>query len=118
MTFQPYFNVVVSATSIVVNASNFTVTYSNSFNGEYVIDKSVTTFPNYTVDLSTYLPGGSPVITAVGNTLEINFAGRAFLPGSQLVLDIGATSAPEPATFGILAASMASIAFFRRRRTA
>ena len=41
VTFQPYFDVSVSATQVIVNDSNYTGVYSGSFNGEYVIDESV-----------------------------------------------------------------------------
>ena len=116
VTFQPYFNVTISATQIVVDTSNYGSTYSGSFNGQYLIDNSVATFPSVVIDPSSVLTGGAPDITIVGNTLEISFAGRTFLPGERLVLDVG--SVPEPATFGLLGIGAAGFALLRRRRTA
>ena len=115
VTFQPYFNVTISDTQIVVDGSNYGGTYSGSFNGEYLVDESVATFPAYIVDSSSVLTGGSPTITIAGNTLEIDFHGLAFQPGDQLVLDVGPTGVPEPATFGLLGISFASLALLRRR---
>ncbi len=118
VTFQPYFNVTISDTQIVVDGSNYGGTYSGSFNGEYLIDESVATFPAYAVDASSVLTGGSPTITTAGNTLEIDFHGLTFLPGEQLVLDVGPTGVPEPATLGLLGISVVSLGLFLRRRTA
>jgi len=50
VTFQPYFDVTVSGSHIIVDASNYGGTYSGSFNGEYLIDNSVATFPAVLVD--------------------------------------------------------------------
>ena len=117
VTLQPYFNVTISDTQVVVDGSNFPdVAYSGSFNGQALIDESVTTFPDYTVDPSSRLPGGTPNIAIIGNTLEIDFHGLTFNPGDQLVLDFGA-SVPEPATFGLLGLSLPALALLRRRRT-
>ncbi|HXN45948.1 MAG TPA: PEP-CTERM sorting domain-containing protein [Bryobacteraceae bacterium] len=114
VTFQPYFDVTVSGTRILVNTSNYAGVYSGTFNGEYLIDTSVATFPSVHVDPSSVLPGGTPTITIAGNVLEIDFVGRQFLPGEQLVLDV----VPEPATFGLLGIAVAALALLRRRRTA
>jgi len=117
VTFQPYFDVSVSANQVIVSDSNYAGGYSGAFNGEYVIDESVAAFPAYSIDPSSVLTGGAPVISVVGNTLEINFAGETFLPGEQLVLDIG-PAAPEPAPFGLFGAGLGSFLILRRRRTA
>jgi hypothetical protein len=117
VTFQPYFDVTISGTRIVVDTSNYGNAYSGTFNGQYLVDNSVATFPTVFIDPSSVLTGGVPDVTIVGNTLEINFAGRQFLPGEQLVLDVGA-SIPEPATFGLLGIGVACFALLRRRRTA
>jgi len=114
VTFQPYFNVTISGARIVVDTSQYGNTYSGTFNGQYLIDSSVGTFPSVAIDPSSVLTGGTPVITVVGDTLEINFAGLTFQPGEQLVLDV----APEPATFGLLGIAVAALALLRRRRTA
>ena len=114
VTFQPYFDVTVSGSHIIVDASNYGGTYSGSFNGEYLIDNSVATFPAVLVDPSSILTGGAPDITIAGKTLEISFAGRVFGPGERLVLDV----VPEPATFGLLGIAVAALALLRRRRTA
>jgi hypothetical protein len=114
LAFQPYFDVTVSGSRIIVDTSNYTGVYSMSFNGEYLIDNSVATFPGVVVDPSSVLTGGAPTITIDGNVLEIDFHGRQFLPGEQLVLDV----VPEPATFGLLGIAIAPLALLRRRRTA
>jgi hypothetical protein len=116
LTFQPYFDVSASGSQIIVDDSDFFGgTYTGTFNGQYLIDESVTTFPTVAIDASSVLTGGTPDITIAGNTLEINFAGLTFGPGSELVLDVG-SSAPEPATFGLLGVAVMSLAFLRRRR--
>ena len=117
VTFQPYFNVTISDTQIVVNGSNYGNTYSGSFNGQYLIDQSVATFPAYSVDPSSVLTGGSPIITIAGNTLEIDFHGLSFQSGEQLVLDVAPTAVPEPAPIGLIGISLAALALFRRHRT-
>ena len=114
LTFQPYFDVSVSATQVIVSDSNYSGGYSSSFNGEYVIDGSVAAFPSYVIDSSSVLTGGTPMIEIAGNTLEINFAGLAFTPGEQLVLDIGAP-APEPATFSLFGLPFASVLLVKLR---
>jgi hypothetical protein len=115
--FQPYFNVSVSDNQIIVDGSNFsTEAYTGSFNGEFVVDESVATFPAVSVDPFSVLTGGAPIITIDGNTLQINFAGQYFLPGEQLVLDVGQTAAPEPSVFGLIGISIAALFFLARRR--
>lgn len=117
-TFQPYFDVVISGSSIVIDASNYTGNYSGSFNGQYLIDQSVLTFPSYIIDPATVLPGGNPIITAVGNTLEIDFHGLTFGPGSQLVLDFGPVTpgVPEPSTWALMILGFAGIGLMTYRR--
>jgi hypothetical protein len=118
VTFQPYFNVSVSGTQIIVDGSNYSGVYSGSFNGEFVVDNSVATFPSVSVDPSSVLTGGAPDIAIAGDTLEISFAGRTFLPGEQLVLDVGQAT-PEPSEFCLLGISLGALFLLaRRRRTA
>ena len=121
VTFQPYFNVEISGSQVWVNASNYYGTYSGDFNGEYLIDTSVTTFPSYVLDSSSVLPGGNPTITIVGNTLEIDFHGLTFAPGSQLVLDFGPVSqTPLPAALPLFATGLGAFGLlgWRRKRKA
>ena len=121
VTFQPYFNVEISGSSAVVNESNYSGVYSGTFNGEYLIDQSVATFPSYSVDISSILTGGTPNITIVGNTLEINFAGLTFASGSQLVLDFDPVSqTPLPAALPLFATGLGALGLlgWRRKRKA
>lgn len=110
LAFGSYFAVSVASTQIIVGQSGYSSTYSGSFNGEYIIDQSALNFPSYTVDAASVLGGGTPQMTVVGNTLEINFAGLTFGPGSQLVLDVGSTTAPEPGSLALLGMACAALA--------
>ena len=115
VTFQPYFDVEISSSRIVVNNSNYGGTYSGTFNGQYLIDQSVATFPSYTVDATSVLTGGTPNISIVGNTLEIDFHGLTFQRREQLVLDIG-SAVPEPSTWAMMLLGFAGIGFMAYRR--
>jgi hypothetical protein len=121
VTFQPYFNVEISGSTVVVNDSGYGSQYSGSFNGQYLIDNSVATFPSYALDPSSVLTGGTPNITIVGNTLEIDFHGLTFPPGSQLVLDFGNVSqTPLPAALPLFATGLGALGLlgWRRKRKA
>jgi hypothetical protein len=116
VTFQPYFNVSISGSQVVVNASGYYGVYSENFNGEFLTDQSVAVFPSYTVDASSLLPGGAPTITIAGNTLAIDFHGRTFAPGSQLVLDFATPGVPEPSTWAMIILGFFSVGFMAHRR--
>jgi len=77
----------------------------------------VATFPSYVLDPSSVLPGGIPTITISGNTLEIDFHGLTFQPGSQLVLDFGPVSqTPLPAALPLFASGLGALGLLGWRR--
>jgi hypothetical protein len=56
-------------------------------------------------------------MSIVGNTLEVNFAGLTFAPGSQLVLDVGPVAAvPEPSTWAMMVLGFFGLGFMAYRR--
>ena len=105
------FSITISSTSIVVNDSSFAGTYCCSFNGLYFINETVSPFPSYVLDPSSVLTGGTPAISIVGNTLEVNWAGESFPPDSQLVLDF----TPLPSTWLMLLSGFVGFGFFAYR---
>jgi len=123
-TFQPYFDVAISGTQIVLSDSNSYVIYGpppavGTFNGVYLVDESIA-FPDTVIDSSSVLTGGSPIITIAGNTLEIDFDGESFQPGEQLVLDVGPSPTPEPGsgTLMLIGVGLLGLMMVMRKRIA
>jgi len=57
VSFEGIFGVTISGSQIVVGGATFdSGTYTGTFNGQYLVDESVATFPDYTVDPSSVLP--------------------------------------------------------------
>jgi len=113
--FSNLFTVTISSSQIVVNDPGYPTAYCcgpPGFNGIYFINETVALFPSYVVDPSTSLPGGSPVISIVGNTLEVNWGGEDFTTG-QLVLDF---QTPLPSTWTMMLIGLAGLGFVAYRR--
>ena len=112
VTFPGYFDVAISDSTVVISGLAYSGTYSGTFNGEYLIDNSVTTFPSFVLGPSTNLPGGYPTFTINGNTLEINFVGKTFTTGDKLVLDF---ATPLPSTWLMLLSGFVGLGFLAYR---